>query len=206
MRFGPDPSTHPRCTVGGMIGNNACGSRSLAYGRTSDNVLGLRLLTAAGEEVVTGHDGAGRPTVTGGDTLLAGVRDVMGRHLVPARTELGRFGRQVSGYAAHHLLPERFDLTPALVGSEGTLAVVTEATVRLVVDPAVRVVVVLGFDSIVDAGRRVAGRRRARSHQLRGPGLTTGRGAPLPPRRRRRAAAAARQRVAVRRARGRGRR
>ena len=76
----------------------------------------------------------------------------MGRHLESARTELGRFGRQVSGYAAHHLLPERFDLTPALVGSEGTLAVVTEATVRLVVDPAVRVVVVLGFESIVDAG------------------------------------------------------
>src|SRR3954463_1602046 len=48
VRFGPDPSTHPRCTIGGMIGNNACGSRSLAYGRTSDNVAGLELLTAAG--------------------------------------------------------------------------------------------------------------------------------------------------------------
>ncbi len=148
VRFGPDPSTHPRCTVGGMIGNNACGSRSLAYGRTSDNVAGLRLLTAAGDEIVT-KDGV---VVTGGDAVLAGVRDVMGRHLSTARTELDRFGRQVSGYAAHHLLPERFDLTQALVGSEGTLALVTEATVRLVVDPAHRVVVVLGFDSIVAAG------------------------------------------------------
>ncbi len=152
VRFGPDPSTHPRCTVGGMIGNNACGSRSLAYGRTSDNVAGLRMLLASGEQLVTSYDGAGRPVVEGGDAVLASVREVMARHLATARTELDRFGRQVSGYAAHHLLPERFDLTPALVGSEGTLAVVTEATVRLVTDAPVRVVVVLGFDDIVAAG------------------------------------------------------
>ncbi len=61
IRFGPDPSTHPRCTVGGMIGNNACGSRSLAYGRTSDNVAGLRLLTAAGDVVTTSYDASGAP-------------------------------------------------------------------------------------------------------------------------------------------------
>ena len=48
LRFGPDPSTHTRCTVGGMVGNNACGSRALGYGRTSDNVLGLDVLTATG--------------------------------------------------------------------------------------------------------------------------------------------------------------
>ncbi|HET6479192.1 MAG TPA: FAD-binding oxidoreductase, partial [Actinoplanes sp.] len=58
VRFGPDPSTHPRCTIGGMIGNNACGSRSLAYGRTSDNVAGLELLTAAGDKLSTGPGGA----------------------------------------------------------------------------------------------------------------------------------------------------
>ncbi|WP_370247829.1 FAD-binding and (Fe-S)-binding domain-containing protein [Nocardioides sp.] len=152
VRFGPDPSTHPRCTIGGMIGNNACGSRSLAYGRTSDNVRGLEFLTAAGERVVTGYDDAGVPFVRGAERELAAVREVMGAHLATARTEFDRFGRQVSGYAAQHLLPERFDLTPALVGSEGTLMVVTQATVRLVVDPPVRVVVVLGFSDIVAAG------------------------------------------------------
>ena len=152
VRFGPDPSTHPRCTIGGMIGNNACGSRSLAYGRTSDNVAGLRFLTAAGDEVRTSYDAAGRPVVAGGDAVLGGVRDVMAAHLATARTELDRFGRQVSGYAAQHLLPERFDLTQAFVGSEGTLGVITEATVKLVVDAPVRVVVVLGFDDIVAAG------------------------------------------------------
>ncbi|MET0952346.1 MAG: FAD-binding oxidoreductase, partial [Aeromicrobium sp.] len=50
LRFGPDPSTHTRCTVGGMIGNNACGSRALAYGRTADNVVALDVVTMAGEE------------------------------------------------------------------------------------------------------------------------------------------------------------
>ncbi|AGZ41861.1 putative oxidoreductase [Actinoplanes friuliensis DSM 7358] len=152
VRFGPDPSTHPRCTIGGMIGNNACGSRSLAYGRTSDNVAGLEFLTAAGEQVTTGYDAAGAAYVRGGDPELAGVREVLGAHLATARTEFDRFGRQVSGYAVQHLLPERFDLTRALVGSEGTLAVITRATVKLVVDAPVRVVVVLGFRDIVAAG------------------------------------------------------
>ncbi|GAY07132.1 FAD-binding and (Fe-S)-binding domain-containing protein [Pseudonocardia sp. N23] len=146
LRFGPDPSTHTRCTIGGMIGNNACGARSLAYGRTSDNVVGLDALTADGTRFRTG------PGASGTDALTARLHAVMADHLAVARTEFGRFGRQVSGYAVQHLLPERFDLTQALVGSEGTLAVVTGATVRLVADRAHRVLVVLGFDDIVAAG------------------------------------------------------
>jgi FAD/FMN-containing dehydrogenase/Fe-S oxidoreductase len=152
VRFGPDPSTHPRCTIGGMIGNNACGSRSLAYGRTSDNVAGLDLLTAAGETLTTGYDDNLSPFTRGAEPLVADLRAVLGKHLATARTEFDRFGRQVSGYAVQHLLPERFDLTQALVGSEGTLGVITRATVKLVVDAPVRVVVVLGFGDIVAAG------------------------------------------------------
>ena len=152
LRFGPDPSTHTRCTIGGMIGNNACGARSLSYGRTSDNLAGLTLLTAAGDVIRTGYDAEGRPTVDGGEDLIEKLRAAVAAQLATARIEFDRFPRQVSGYAVQHLLPERFDLTRALAGSEGTLALLTEATVRLVSDPAHRLLVVLGFDDIVAAG------------------------------------------------------
>ncbi len=141
LRFGPDPSTHTRCTVGGMIGNNACGSRALGYGRTSDNVVALRALTADGRDV---GDRAGD---------LAALVD---EHLGLVRTEFGRFARQVSGYALEHLLPENDrSLDRFLVGSEGTLALVTEARVRLVRDLPVRLLVVLGYPSLAEAADAV---------------------------------------------------
>ena len=141
LRFGPDPSTHTRCTVGGMIGNNACGSRALGYGRTADNVVSLDALTVTGDPV------AGR------SAALAALAD---RSLGDIRPRFGRFSRQVSGYALEHLLPEHGrSLDRMLVGSEGTLAVVTGATVRLVEDAPHRVLVVLGYPSMADAADAV---------------------------------------------------
>ncbi|SFN81148.1 FAD/FMN-containing dehydrogenase [Geodermatophilus obscurus] len=150
LRFGPDPSTSNRCTVGGMIGNNACGSRALGYGRTSDNVVGLDVVTGTGERLRLG-DGAPPPA-------LDDLRALVARELATIRTELGRFGRQVSGYSLEHLLPEHgFDLARALVGSEGTLAVVLGATVRLVADAPFRGLVVLGYPSMADAADATPG-------------------------------------------------
>lgn len=144
LRFGPDPSSLSRCTIGGMIGNNACGSRALGYGRTSDNVTAMRVLTARGEDLRL--PSAQSPTL---DTLSS----VIGAGLATIRTEFGTFGRQVSGYSLEHLLPENgFDITKLLVGSEGTLAVCTEATVNLVHEPAHRMLVVLGYPDIAAAG------------------------------------------------------
>ena len=141
-RFGPDPSTHNRCTVGGMIGNNACGARALAYGRTSDNVLAVSALTAAGEQLDATQRSAARERL----------QQVVGDGLGTIRTELGTFGRQGSGYALEHLLPERgFDVARLLAGSEGTLAVLTEATVRLVRDAPYRALVLLGYPTMADA-------------------------------------------------------
>ncbi|TCO19607.1 FAD/FMN-containing dehydrogenase [Kribbella steppae] len=151
LRFGPDPSTHSRCTIGGMVGNDACGSRALGYGRTADNVAALRLVTGAGDDLFTSR-GDGSHHTDGFADGIAGLRSVVSDGLATLRTEFGRFGRQVSGYALHNLLPENgFDLTRALVGSEGTLGVLTEITVRLVAEPAERVLVALGFDDIVAA-------------------------------------------------------
>jgi len=156
LRFGPDPSSYTRCTIGGMIGNNACGSRALAYGRTSDNVLALDVLTAAGQRLWLGEP-AGRPG-PGAPAELAELHEAVRSGLAAIRTELGRFGRQVSGYALEHLLPERgFDVRRALVGSEGTLAVVLGATVRLVQDPPCRVLAVLGYPDMASAADAAAG-------------------------------------------------
>ncbi len=153
LRFGPDPSSYTRCTIGGMIGNNACGNRALGYGRTSDNIEELRVLTGTG---VALRLSAGRTEPAAGP--LADLHRVMQGGLATARTELGRFGRQVSGYALENLLPEKgFDVARMLVGSEGTLAVVTQATVRLVADPAHRVLVALGYPDIAAAGDAAPG-------------------------------------------------
>ena len=139
LRFGPDPSTHTRCTIGGMIGNNACGSRALGYGRTVDNVVALDVAHGPGATDVAARLGA----------LVDG-------HLAHVRTSFGRFSRQVSGYSLEHLLPENGrSLDRFLVGSEGTLALVREATVRLVDDRVERQLVVLGYPSMVDAADAV---------------------------------------------------
>jgi FAD/FMN-containing dehydrogenase/Fe-S oxidoreductase len=146
LRFGPDPSTHNRCTVGGMIGNNACGSRALGYGRTSDNVVGLDVVTGGGTRLRLGAGAVPE------DGVLDDLRHLVAGNLTAIRTELGRFGRQVSGYSLEHLLPERgFDVARALVGSEGTLALVLGATVRLVADAPFRGLVVLGYPTMADA-------------------------------------------------------
>ncbi|SMC33757.1 FAD/FMN-containing dehydrogenase [Janibacter indicus] len=170
LRFGPDPSSHSRCTVGGMIGNNACGNRALGYGRTSDNIVGMELLTAAGATLsaTTGVAG-GPPSLTGDNALVARLTQLADDHLGTIRTQFGRFGRQVSGYALEHLAPERGgDIGRMLVGSEGTLAVVTQARVRLVTDPAATCLAVLGFPDIYAAGDV--------AHQLRGLGAVAAEG------------------------------
>src|SRR3954469_9442314 len=151
LRFGPDPSTSNRCTIGGMVGNNACGSRALGYGRTSDNVVGLDVVSGSGSRLRLGADG-NSAALSHADVLLPRLRRMVDADLGTIRTELGRFGRQVSGYSLEHLLPERgFDVARALVGSEGTLAVVLGATVRLVADAPVRGLGGLGYPSMADA-------------------------------------------------------
>ncbi|GAB7003149.1 FAD-binding and (Fe-S)-binding domain-containing protein [Nocardioides sp. AN3] len=149
LRFGPDPSTHPRCTIGGMIGNNACGSRALGYGRTVDNVEGLTVVWGNGE--VASYDASS----AGGD-LAAGLLAIADADLAHLRTEFGRFGRQVSGYSLEHLLPEKGRrIDRFLVGSEGTLATVLEATVRLVTDEPGRLLLVLGYPTMHEAADAV---------------------------------------------------
>lgn len=146
LRFGPDPSTQARATLGGMIGNNACGPRAVAYGRTADNVLELDVVDGRGRRFTAGKC---LDPVPGLDALVRGELELL-------RTELGRFGRQVSGYSLEHLLPERgADLAKALVGTEGTVVTLLGATVRLVPIAAAPVLVVLGYPDMPAAADAV---------------------------------------------------
>ncbi|MFD7134365.1 FAD-binding and (Fe-S)-binding domain-containing protein [Streptomyces sp. NPDC059894] len=137
LRFGPDPSTHSRCTLGGMIGNNSCGSHSVAWGTTADNVRELSVVTARGERLRPGRGWAGAPD---------GLRDLVEGELARLRTGFPDLPRRISGYALDALLPERgADVARSLCGSEGTLAVLTEAVVDLVEAPRARALAVLGY-------------------------------------------------------------
>ena len=149
LRFGPDPGSADRCTIGGMIANNACGARALGYGRTCDNIVRLEVLTGDGDLVVLG-DGA---EVTEVDAEpLATTRQVVLDHLAMVRTEFGRFSRQSSGYALEHLLPEKGGAVEKFfAGTEGTLGIVLEATVALVRDAPVQVTIALGYQTMADA-------------------------------------------------------
>jgi FAD/FMN-containing dehydrogenase/Fe-S oxidoreductase len=156
LRFGPDPSTHSRATIGGAIANNACGSRALRYGRTSDNVVELEALTGSGTLLLA--RGLAELAGAGGDAGLLATRLgwLVNDQLALIRTEFGRFTRQVSGYSLEHLLPENgANLARFLVGTEGTLAVTTKATVRLVSEPRAVALAVLGYPDMPAAADAV---------------------------------------------------
>ncbi len=146
LRFGPDPSTQSRATLGGMIGNNACGAHALAYGRTADNVLELDAV-----------DGTGRRfTASRGLDPVPGLESLVSANLALLRKEFGRLRRQVSGYSLEHLLPENgASLARTLAGTEGTVVTMLGATVRLVPVAQAHALVVLGYPDVADAADAV---------------------------------------------------
>ena len=196
LRFGPDPSTSSRATLGGMIGNNACGPHAVAFGRTAENVVELDVVDGRGRRFIAARDPG----------VVPGLPELVAANLAVLRTELGTFGRQVSGYSLEHLLPERGgDLARALVGTEGTVATVLEATVALVPLAPAPVLVVLGYPDMPSAADDVTGLLGAPAAGHGGDGRPAGRRRPPARARHRRARAAGRRRLAVRRGR-RGRR
>ncbi|HEV8631309.1 MAG TPA: FAD-binding oxidoreductase, partial [Thermoanaerobaculia bacterium] len=161
LTFGPDPATHDRCTFGGMIGNDSCGVHSVLAGRTADNVVALDLLTYDGTRLQVGRTtpaelqrilaaGGRRAEIYG---ALAGIAE---RHGEEIRRRFPDIPRRVSGYNLPALLPENgMDVARALVGSEGTLATILEASVRLVDWPAARALLVVAFVDVYAAARAV---------------------------------------------------
>ncbi|MFO1540188.1 MAG: FAD-binding and (Fe-S)-binding domain-containing protein [Chloroflexota bacterium] len=155
LRVGPDPSTHARCTIGGMLGNNACGAHSVAWGTTAGSTLALDVIRADGERIrlVSPAAAATGPAIAPDaawpappPALLAALHGLVAPHADAIRAHLPDWPRRVSGYALDRLLPEHgADLARAFVGSEGTWGVVAAATLALVRPPVVRVLLVVGF-------------------------------------------------------------
>jgi FAD/FMN-containing dehydrogenase/Fe-S oxidoreductase len=158
---GPKPSTHVSCTIGGMIGNNSCGSTAQAYGKMVDSVRRLQVLTYDGLQMWVGptdHAELTRITAEGGRRadIYSGLKAVAGEYGDDIRGAYPHIPRRVSGYNLDSLLPENgFQLAKALVGSESTLVTVLRAELTLVRRPAASTLAVLGFDDIAAAADAV---------------------------------------------------
>lgn len=159
--FAPDPSTHSRCTIGGMIGNNSCGTHSLLGGKTVDNVEELKVVLYDGTQITLGKNSeaeiasAIRAGGRRGEIYkkLISLRD---EHAARIRERYPRIPRRVSGYNLDELLPENgFHLAHALVGTEGTCVVALEAKLRLIHSPQHRTLVALGFPDVFIAADHV---------------------------------------------------
>jgi FAD/FMN-containing dehydrogenase/Fe-S oxidoreductase len=157
LTYGPDPSTHTHCTLGGMIGNNSCGVHSVMtefHGPgplTADQVVELEVLTYRGERFRVGRDGTGLPS-----RLAEQLRELADRYGDRVRERYPRIPRRVSGYNLDRLLPEHgFNVAAALVGTEGTCVTVLGATVELVHSPPARSLLILGYEHAETAGDHV---------------------------------------------------
>lgn len=151
---GPKPSTHVSCAIGGMVGNNSCGSSAQAYGKMVDSVRRLEVVTYDGLRMWVGQTGDDefRRSLDGGGRraeIYRGLKAIAERHADEIRSRYPDIPRRVSGYNLDSLLPENgFHVAKALVGSESTLVTVLRAELQLVRPPAATALVVLGFDDI----------------------------------------------------------
>jgi FAD/FMN-containing dehydrogenase/Fe-S oxidoreductase len=161
LTFAPDPASHDRCTLGGMIGNNSCGVHSVMAGKTDDNIEELEILTYDGVRMKVGasssaeiehilHQG-GRPA-----EIYTQLQSIAATYGDLVRQRFPKIPRRVSGYNLNYLLPENgFHVARALVGSEGTCVTVLEATCRLVESPPERVLLVVAYPDIYQCADHV---------------------------------------------------
>ncbi len=157
MFFAPDPATSAQAAIGGCIGNNAAGARSIRYGRTSENTAGIEVLLSTGEQTWL-EAGAGRRHSTA-LRLAEQTADVVRRHAREIRDRFPRLVRRNAGYGLDLVLAQLdrsveaadLDLSGLICGSEGTLALVIAAKLKLTPLPAARGLAILAFASLDEA-------------------------------------------------------
>lgn len=156
LTFGPDPASHSRCTLGGMIGNNSCGVHSVMAGKTDQNIEELDVLTYDGLRMRVGKTSDAELNKIIGEggrrgEIYSGLKELRNQCGNLVRAKFPNIPRRVSGYNLNYLLPENnFHVARALVGSEGTCVTVLEATVRLVESPPKRVLLVIGCPDVYE--------------------------------------------------------
>jgi len=161
LTFAPDPATHDRCTLGGMIGNNSCGVHSVMAGKTDDNVESLDIVTYDGSRMTVGAtspEELEKILSAGGrrGEIYAKLKSIADTYGDRIRSRYPDIPRRVSGYNLNFLLPENgFHVARALVGSEGTCVTILDATCRLVESPPERVLVVAAYPDIFQAADHV---------------------------------------------------
>jgi FAD/FMN-containing dehydrogenase/Fe-S oxidoreductase len=161
LTFGPDPATHSRCTLGGMIGNNSCGAHSVMAGKTVENIEALEVITYDGARFWCGptSEQEYRRILARNDRqsgIYRGLKLLADSYGELIRAGFPKIKRRVSGYNLDQLLPENgFNVARALVGSEGTCALTLQARAKLVKSPPHRVLLVQGYPDVYAAGDAV---------------------------------------------------
>ena len=159
--FGPDPATHNRCTLGGMIGNNACGAHSVMAGKTADNIEELEILTYDGLRMKAGPLNENElETLSREDSprgiIYSKLKTIRDRYSPLISARYPAIPRRVSGYNLDALLPSQgFHLAKALTGSEGTCVTFLSATLKLMSNPPARALIVLGYRDVFEAADAV---------------------------------------------------
>src|SRR6266700_199219 len=157
LTFGPDPASHSRCTLGGMIGNNSCGVHSIMAGKTDANIEELDILTYDGVRMRVGQTTEAdlEAIIRAGGRrgeIYSGLKAVCDEYAGLIRQRFPNIPRRVSGYNLNFLLPENgFHVARALVGTEGTCVTTLEATCRLVESPPQRVLLAIGCRDVYEA-------------------------------------------------------
>jgi FAD/FMN-containing dehydrogenase/Fe-S oxidoreductase len=162
LTFAPDPASHDRCTIGGMIGNNSCGVHSIMGGKTDENIEALEVVTYDGTRLSVGADALVSPAPVSeargsvparspdrSSQIRATLKQIANQYGDLIRKKFPNIPRRVSGYNLNYLLPENgFHIARALVGSEGTCATTLEATCLLIESPPQRVLLVIAYPDI----------------------------------------------------------
>ncbi len=167
LRLGPDPSSGDFCTIGGNVGTNAAGAHTLRHGATKESVLALSVVLYDGTAVTLSEGGAaGSATWPRLERELVEILRRGAPAFQPERIKANKnsagydlWGAWIPGDPVSSIAP-RFDPIRLIVGSEGTLGVVTEVTMRLVPKPKATAVALLYFPSWMDASEAVLEARR----------------------------------------------